>query len=1232
MKKNCFLNHISLLALIIATICAFSFISMNKIDENIAYAEAEQFEIIEGMYDNYTNSDSLLNNSTKNINNYPTDTTLYRSTSNISRNNGVFSLSISDDDPIVQIVPKELFYYIGEHLYIGKEYGFFVKTIAESYDYKDANDDWQCSISDYNIKSTVIVFDINTLYDMVETIDRFIVSVTPLYQYEYAYIAPQASFLTLATTVNENRFDKQINYSIDTAMIVPIGLVNLINQINYEQVEKYYLKDISFASQLFNEQAPNDFYSEIYNTSNDIGSFFTGYDYSYDGIAIEDGSVVDNVILGLNEASYLLGAASTVVGFIPSVISPILGVASAVAGAPGFVINTVDLINGITSNNQISINSGTITAVPLYTTKAHQIANYGRLIKKAAIAINTGNDESIWYTSGSNATAYFTMSNSAGSLQSEYQTRIVREIGLHIIDENDNIQASSVSSYDYINGDNVIEPLTLEGNDNVYLLPEGNNYFSFFSQYASDYQLSIDVDANLIVYVNGNIITDSDNTYSFKLNSNTNNNIRIYNNDGIIIGPISIEPSSNLNNINVNSSGNYLIKQDINSDSYKKVVLSNESLQITNIFSLENGQLISYSFENQSIYGTDCLSIPITEGIKYFLLYNTNTTALTTNLSFENVNSLSVGSNSGNIERNWQYYKFTVPSSGSYAFSCAFTNASISMGIWNASFQKLDVIFSTNAIVIYDLMQNENIWVGLRNNALTEVNGTITANTTQNSFKWKLNNSNISGQSKSLERGSTYNLQFWINNDCRILDYEKINGSSYFSTNANGDITISETCPIATNIIQIRAFADNTHEVSYTYYLNITTTYETKIKITGQLNNQTQLGFSWQTYITGITAFKYTISSSSTIERSASVSGTSGSVDIFSYVSTSVATVNIIITKITLNGTERIYNSSTAQYANLSTRFKGGTGTEADPYLIDYPRHFNNIYLTSNSSNSNRNSIYYKQTNALHFGNTATRSGVEFYGYYDGNVKGIEEVNISSNGAIIGGLFDYNYGSISRIIYSNVIINATNVNAIVGGIVGENKTGGIISSPALAICNITACNYNGYTGGIAGRNEGSIIVGFAGGNILSKGDIGGIAGFNYGSINGGYCSTGITFIQQGTNMQHSIGGLVGRNDNTTLTITNCNYTGTILYGGMTYSDSDFNGQSSESRSLNPYIGVLVGFDLAESVGSSCGATGSVNIGTLHTVTWKGGFLNLKKYTWNQAANAEGNRRVGGNGW
>lgn len=64
-------------------------------------------------YDKYTDSDTLLN-SDKTIQEY--ESALFSSKANI--NDGL--LTVTGDDPIVQIVPKNLFAEIGEKLYIGK--------------------------------------------------------------------------------------------------------------------------------------------------------------------------------------------------------------------------------------------------------------------------------------------------------------------------------------------------------------------------------------------------------------------------------------------------------------------------------------------------------------------------------------------------------------------------------------------------------------------------------------------------------------------------------------------------------------------------------------------------------------------------------------------------------------------------------------------------------------------------------------------------------------------------------------------------------------------------------------------------------------------------------------------------------------------------------------------------------------------------------------------------------
>lgn len=41
----------------------------------------------------------------------------------------VYNLNVRGDHPIVKVIPKQLFATNGNHLYIGKEYDFFINTV-----------------------------------------------------------------------------------------------------------------------------------------------------------------------------------------------------------------------------------------------------------------------------------------------------------------------------------------------------------------------------------------------------------------------------------------------------------------------------------------------------------------------------------------------------------------------------------------------------------------------------------------------------------------------------------------------------------------------------------------------------------------------------------------------------------------------------------------------------------------------------------------------------------------------------------------------------------------------------------------------------------------------------------------------------------------------------------------------------------------------------------------------
>lgn len=306
---------------------------------------------------------------------------------------------------------------------------------------------------------------------------------------------------------------------------------------------------------------------------------------------------------------------------------------------------------------------------------------------------------------------------------------------------------------------------------------------------------------------------------------------------------------------------------------------------------------------------------------------------------------------------------------------------------------------------------------------------------------------------------------------------------------------------------------------------------------------------------------------------------------------------------------------------HLNHLFFGGNGVSNDPYLIENIRHFNNIHFISNENNPNKD-VYYKQTKGLYFGYTETRRGVSFFGNYDGNLKGILEVQITSNDPTIGGLFDWNYGTISRLSATATLIQSSASNAHVGGIVGVNY--GTISGILFAVTNINAYNYNnGAAGGIAAANFGNINSSVCAGTIIAKSDVGGVTGSNSGTISGIVCSTTITYYHFGT-INRSVGGLVGVNHSEIFDSTSY---AKIYYGGITsVGDNNSTIVDENSRSIAPHIGRIAGFNVGAI--SSCQAEGSVNLGTLKVVKWTTGVWPFRtEHSWDQAQYA-GNRACG----
>jgi hypothetical protein len=169
--------------------------------------------------------------------------------------------------------------------------------------------------------------------------------------------------------------------------------------------------------------------------------------------------------------------------------------------------------------------------------------------------------------------------------------------------------------------------------------------------------------------------------------------------------------------------------------------------------------------------------------------------------------------------------------------------------------------------------------------------------------------------------------------------------------------------------------------------------------------------------------------------------------------------------------------------------YNGGSGTEADPYLISSSTDLKNI--ESNMS------AYFKQTCDITLGTfepigykSTSPYYINFSGFYDGNGYSIMTGVISYISNYYMGIFAMNQGTIQNLILDGVAVTGLNY---VGCIAGANGGGKLIQNCLV----LDSCSINGstYVGGVTGRNYGTIQKCKNSGYIGSSGSqLGGISG------------------------------------------------------------------------------------------------------------------------------------------
>jgi hypothetical protein len=162
---------------------------------------------------------------------------------------------------------------------------------------------------------------------------------------------------------------------------------------------------------------------------------------------------------------------------------------------------------------------------------------------------------------------------------------------------------------------------------------------------------------------------------------------------------------------------------------------------------------------------------------------------------------------------------------------------------------------------------------------------------------------------------------------------------------------------------------------------------------------------------------------------------------------------------------------------------------------------------------------------------------------------------------LIGGLVGENFGSISC-CYSTGIVSGSSGTSMVGGLVGDNDSGGVISSCySTGTVSVIANGVN--VGGLAGMNYASSIINcYATGSVSGSDKVGGLVGRTYHGSSINYC-----FSAGQTIGSTNVGGLVGGNDSDSNTL---NSFWDIQTSGQTTSAAGTGQTTAQMKTLSTF--------------------------------------------------------------
>ena len=1163
-----FINKIMLIAVVICMAAIGSCLALQG-NVKVAYADEPAFEFYQGKYDTYTDSDTFkYGNATYSLNAYPENSALSTGNVTISPNSSVsggYTVSVSGDNAITQIVPKELFQNNGDYTYIGKEYGFYVHTT----DYAPFG----------NKQSIVMVFDIATVNTGLDTNAGVVeVKVEPLFQRKYVY---------LSSNNDQYRFDNRadgeptqyINYNIaGEGYVVPsVNLVyddftHIIGCRFVGEVQEYYLKDVSYFMMLLNEQDPNEGNGGVhYDPYKDTGSYFTYFDYKYDGTARRHGefpqeehdafaSEIFNVFLSACEMIPVAGKAFKVVNLG-------LKIADQVGMGIDFAVGLDNWLN----EEDVDVSNGKVTATNYYTNRDDQIEAYGKIVKAVGTIINsTDEGESIWYKTGDHATGYFQIGHSALNNQHKNLTRLVRQIGVKVVNTNGEEVDAAVGSYNYILREPQYKSIGLEEEKYLYLLDDGTNYFMFSPQYTSDYRFVFESTETLSLTINGmeqeGYVEGSKLIFEMRLPGNIDYSLIVGNPGGCVVSSFHVEACADTANIEVGTD-EYVVKmygagmQRINIVGGAKIIAVkelNENWQLVNDPEISSGLM------------TSSMDIMM-DGECYLVLQNDNSSNIS--ITCTSVPSISLAEGDTNKTNilfstvgGMKYVHFAATANGTkgYVFTLSDTNGNgIDVGanyrIYNADGVMVGNMYPIEVGSYYVSLPVGEYYIGFDFDG--DLMATLIVELSDIAFRWQVEYLGEDGTRTDLSiithqdavideitlplltTTGKYKFTLWINDEISVSDYYIANLDKSCATYCTtGLVSIKPTCILGTSFCVEGTVPDNVH-ATFKHRIDVTVKLVMdEFAFNETVDYKNAMTFSWkkQPIVQG---YKFAIYYGAkdpiikTVENTATTK-----LDILSSLLTKYPTsayvqldqvkvngnyVSIKETnKIELDGKNRL--DLNCMYSRIETKKVLLIFTVKHYYVANELQLYNirndqsyARYLDNDITLSKAWTPIPELTCAI-YGNGHKIKNLSFY------------IGSGSPTPRNVGFVGINKSTISNLVIDGISLDSAQGQHFepwyyIGGIAGQNES-------LIISCKVTGSMsaHRAYStlGGIAGKNSGTIsgcyfgLLGNTRSYLYGNGDVGGIAGENSGTITGSYVEN--TDIRHyAVHASHSAGGIAG---------------------------------------------------------------------------------------------------------